>query len=464
MDDSLFDRLRAIPPDVLPMHMPGHKRRAGLADYLDGLGAALDITEIEDFDTLRRPRGILLEMMQRAARLYGAAASFPLVNGSTAGILAGVRALTGPGDGVILQRGSHLSVYHALALCGLRPYYLYPPLAGDAGIPGSLSPEALSRALASCPGARLLILTCPSYEGVMSDLEGLVAIAHAANLRVLVDAAHGAHLGLHPLFPAGAVASGADIVVHGLHKTLPSLTQTALVHAGDAATGEALARQLEVFQTSSPSYLLLASIDGCLRLLAERGDALFPAWGAALDGFYRLCGGLLRLAVQMETDPLIWGRDRSKLLISCAAADITGTGLMARLRAEHGIELEMAGPRYALALSGLGDEAAGLVRLAEALITIDRSLAGRTPLPPSPLPEARIVLTPGEAERAPSLLVPVHQSPGRISAEYVCPYPPGIPLLVPGEAISKALAAQLGGEGLPGAGGSREPGLIAVLR
>lgn len=464
MDDRpLIDRLRALAPGPLPMHMPGHKRRAALAPYLAALGAGMDITEIEGFDNLHDPRGILSGLMDRAARLYGARASFPLVNGSTAGILAGVRALSRPGDEVLLQRASHLSVYNALALGDLRPVYLEQPTLAGPGVPGSLSPGTLQRALDAHPGARLLILTCPSYEGVLSDLNALVALAKAAGLKVLIDAAHGAHLGFHPRFAAGAVASGADIVVHSLHKTLPSLTQTALAHAADEAGAGALAEALDMFQTTSPSYLLLASIDGCIRLLEEEGPALFGRWAAALDAFLEEAHDLRRLRLFQGSDPGAWGFDRTKLLIDCSAAGITGTRLMARLRAEQGIELEAAAARQALAMTGMGDSAEDLGRLARALKALDGSLAGAEPPPLRPLPQARTALPPGQALRLPWELVTLDQAAGRVCAELVCVYPPGVPLLAPGEIISgEILGALIGAETLR-TRSKRAPGRVAVL-
>lgn len=466
MSKSLHELLKSDLPRRLPLHMPGHKRNALLAPYLEGFGAALDVTEIEGFDNLHAPEGILKEGMERAARLYHAHRSFYLVNGSTGGILAGVRALSARGDKVLMQRASHLSAYQAVALCGLRPVYLYPGVDPEYGAPLSLRPESLEKALSDHPDTRLLVLTCPSYEGVLSDLEALVAIAHARGVRVLVDAAHGAHLGLSALFPKGAVRSGADIVIHSLHKTLPSLTQTALAHAADAETAGRLSEQLDVFQTSSPSYLLMASIDGCLRLMEERGEELFQAWQARLDAFRALAGNLSRFRVfGLEHLPQgVFELDPSKILIGCAGSGISGARLSETLRLCYGIDLEMAGPLSALAMTGMGDADEALPRLYRALSEIEKDLPGGKAEAALPLPEAEALLAPGEALTVPYELIPEDAAAGRICAEFITVYPPGAPLLVPGERISGEALAALRGAQLTRSRSKGQSDRIAVLK
>lgn len=428
-----------------PMHMPGHKRNAALAPYLSALGAAWDITEIHGFDDLHEAEGILKDSMDRAARLWGAQRSFYLVNGSTCGILAGIRAAAGRGGKVILSRGCHKSVYHALELCGAVPVWLAPPVDESFGVLASITPEQVRAALAAHPDAKLLVLTSPTYEGVISDLAAICAAAHAAGVPMLVDEAHGAHLGLAPGWPAGAVAAGADVVVQSLHKTLPSLTQTGILHQqGDLISAEALARQLGIFETSSPSYLLMASMDGCVDLLERRGGELFARWQAALAAFDRAIAGLARLRVLChgadtpEQHPGIFAHDPGKLVISTRSTALTGPGLMARLREEFSIELEMASGDWAIAMTGLGDTEENLLRLARALMAIDKSLAA-CPMPPAaePLPLPPTALPVAQALELPCEEVPLAGCEGRVSAEYVWAYPPGIPLIVPGERVDR---------------------------
>ena len=257
----------------IPLHMPGHKRNEALAEYLHTLGARLDITEITGFDDLHDAQGILRAAQERAAALWGVRKSWFLINGSTGGILAGIRALAPAGSRVLVARACHKSVFHALELCRLRPAFLQPQPVPGWSFAGPVNPESLAQGLARFPDAKLVILTSPTYEGLLSDLPALVKLAHDAGVPVLVDEAHGAHLGLYGAFPAGAVAAGADLVIQSLHKTLPSLTQTAILHcAGPLADPSAVDRQLAVFETSSPSYLLMASLDGCVGWLTEQGE------------------------------------------------------------------------------------------------------------------------------------------------------------------------------------------------
>ena len=461
MEGTLFELLQT--QDKLPMHMPGHKRSVLLAPYLRGLGAALDMTEIDGLDNLHRPEGILRESMRLAAGLYGAAASFYLVGGSTVGILAGTRALTRPRDKVILQRESHLAVHNAVALCQLNPVYLYPARLPDSGITGSLSPEALSDVIARHPDARLLIITCPSYEGVLSDLPALTAMARAAGLHVLVDAAHGAHLGLSGLFPAGAVASGADIVVQSLHKTLPSLTQTAIAHARDQDASARLAEQLDVFQTSSPSYLLLASMDGCVRLLREQGNELFSRWRAMIDRFREETGDLRYLRVFNGRDALVFDYDPGKLVVICRDVNINGFRLMARLRDEYQIALEMAQDGYVLAMTGMGDREGSLLRFSRALHALDRGLAPAKHAAYPPDIHPRMVYPPHEALLREAQNVSLALCHGRVCAEYLSVYPPGAPLLVPGERIDEEAFDRLRTSTLLKSRNKGDPDKISVL-
>ena len=186
-----------------------------------------------------------------------------------------------------MARNCHKSVYNALALNNLRPYFIYPQTNLRYQIAASISLESVQNAIAQHQDARVLVITCPTYEGVISDLPAIVSHAHRHGLTVIVDEAHGSHLGFTPYFPKSAIAAGADIVIHSLHKTLPSLTQTALAHVRTPALASEMQRQLAVFETTSPSFLLLASIDGCVRLLRERGEELFANWEQGLKLFIR---------------------------------------------------------------------------------------------------------------------------------------------------------------------------------
>ena len=425
--------------DALPMHMPGHKRNTAPAGYLDALGAGLDITEIDGFSDLHDPEGALAERMRDAAALWGSRRAWWLIGGSTAGLLSGIFAAAAPGDTVLLARNCHKSVYNAVMLRGLTPRYLSPAPWPGKSFSGPVTPEAVEAAFAAHPQAKLLVLTSPTYEGVISDIPFISDIAHRHGAAVLVDEAHGAHLGLSPAFGPGAVTAGADLVVQSLHKTLPSLTQTGLLHlCPGRISPDAVGYWLSVFQTSSPSYLLMASIDGCVDLLRRRGPELLDNWSRAIDGFYEQAAGLRHLALPLAGRP---GTDKSKLVISTARAGITGPELARRLREEHHIETEMAAPDYLIAMTGMGDTPVTLSRFARALLAVDGTLrAGQAaPLPTLPVPEA--VLPMGAAMESPVRLCPITDAAGEIAADFLWAYPPGIPLVTPGEVIPAALPA-----------------------
>lgn len=426
---------------ALPFHMPGHKRNLEAAPWLRALGGGLDITEVAGFDDLHHARGVLREEMERAAAVWGSRRTFFLVNGSTCGLLAAIYALGLGGGKAIVARNSHKSVYHGLELCGLTPEWVRPDWCTPLGFWGSVPPSAVEAALDRTPEAKFVLLTSPTYEGVVSDIGALAELCHSRGVPLIVDEAHGAHLGFGD-FPAGAVKLGADLVVQSAHKTLPSLTQTALLHVnGTLVDEDAVERALNVFESSSPSYILLSSLSGCVRYL-ERPDAL-EAWQGGLAAFDREIEGLEDLLVPRHgrdvgtAYPGVFGWDPSKILIFGG----NGYALMDVLRERFGIELEMAQPHYALALSGAGDDESRLTRLARALRTLDRGECVNSPPPPPDFPPVR--LTPREALSEPYEVLPLEEAADCISAQYLWVYPPGIPLAVPGEVLTPSLQTQL---------------------
>ena len=224
----LYDKLKKYSKSgVYPFHMPGHKRNTALSDGTMPYG--IDLTEIDGFDNLHNAEGCILEVQNLAERLYNVKKAFLLVNGATGGILSAVRAMTNRGDKVLVARNSHKSVYNALEICGLEPEYIVPAVDDEFGINCSITPLQVEKAIVKNPNTKLLIITSPTYEGVVSDIKEICRIAHLHNVMVLVDEAHGAHFPFSKSLPSEAVASGADAAVASLHKTLPSLTQTALL-------------------------------------------------------------------------------------------------------------------------------------------------------------------------------------------------------------------------------------------
>ncbi len=439
MAAPLLEALQAYArQDCLPMHMPGHKRKL-LAPYLEALSAGLDITEIDGFDNLHDPQGILAQAQCRAAALWGSDESYFLVGGSSAGILAGIYAATNRGEEILLSRNAHKSVFHAIELGGLIPRFLMPR--STAGVFASVTPKQVADAIAAYPKVKLVLITSPTYEGVISDVASIARICHEKGIPLMVDEAHGAHLGLGGGFPDGAVAGGADLVVQSLHKTLPSLTQTAILHrTGTAVPPVRLRHALSVFQSSSPSYLLMASIDGCVSLLQERPE-LLARWRDALAQFDEETAGLCQIAIPFRTGlpSTVFAYDPGKLVLS----GCSGYALADELRHQFHIELEMAAPGYALAMTGMGDTGESCRRLAEVLKALDGQLPPACPKVSGLTLLPELVMSPGEARGLPMGFCPVESAAGQIAGEYVWAYPPGIPLVIPGERITPDLAAAL---------------------
>ncbi len=447
---------------VVPMHMPGHKRNITVSKnftYLKELCAKFDITEIDGFDDLHDAQGILKQSMAFAARLWESQTTHFLVNGSTCGILAGIYAATKPGDTVLVARNCHKSVYHAVQICALHPLYILPEQEDFIQGYGSVSPKKIKEMLEYNPKIKLIILTSPTYEGIVSDIESICKTAHERNIPVLIDEAHGSHLGFGHGFPNRASQSGADIVINSLHKTLPSLTQTALLHRnGELIEEQQIQNAIDIFETSSPSYLLMSSIDSCIMLLEEEGALLFKNWNKNLNFFYKRMKNLNNLEIFMPDTKTksIYAHDRSKIVISAKKVGMTGRRLMQILREQYCVEVEMASPDYIIAMTGMGDTKENLEKFANALLEIDekwndflktkkmeqdkfsylknadvsqKCFFNQHQLPQVIYPICNTIYMAGK-------FIKLEESIGKISKEYIWAYPPGVPIITPGEQIS----------------------------
>ena len=433
---DLYDALTAYAAsDACPFHMPGHKRRLGsMQDPF-----SFDITEIDGFDDLHHAESILKEAQERAAALWHSSETHFLVNGSTAGILSAVHACARPGASLVMARACHRSVYGAAALSRQKTRYLRSE---DRGVlNGPIDPDELERVLDGCGDVSAVLLTSPTYDGIVSDIARAARIAHRRGIPLIVDEAHGAHFGMHPLFPASSVELGADLVIHSLHKTLPSLTQTALLHVnGDLVDRRKVRRMLSVFQTSSPSYVLMASIDRCVSMLRESGNDLFDRYARLLSAFRtQMDAPGIRL---LDTD------DPSRILLQ--PVRLSSRELYDTLRDRFHLQPEMCTPSYVLMLSSVADDEEAFRRLLDALREIGASCAGRdasdsagspADIPPADHPPARMPLH--AALDAPQEQVPLRDAAGRVSAEYLYLYPPGTPLIAPGEEITQDLLRRI---------------------
>ncbi|WP_424899645.1 aminotransferase class I/II-fold pyridoxal phosphate-dependent enzyme [Trichococcus sp.] len=450
----LLDRLKAhAASDSIPMHMPGHKRNIALLGT--DLPYNIDITEIEGFDNLHGASGILNEYMEEIAVFYGTKRSYYLVNGSTCGILAGIRAATRRGGKIAVARNCHKSVYHAIELFGLEAVYLMPELDETFGIHGGISTANIADTLTKHPDTQLVVLTSPTYEGVVSDISAIADICHAQGIPLMVDEAHGSHFNYSEHFPTSATALGADIVIQSLHKTLPSLTMTSLAHLnGSLVRPEEMSRQLAIFESSSPSYVLMASIDRCFRLLKDEGEHLFESYNQRLTDFSKKMEQLKHLMVlchgndNPSTHPTFFAFDQGKILISAQGTGLTGQELSETLRSYHHIEMEMAYGDHALAMTSVCDTDAAMDALADALLAIDRTLdslngehSQNDGILFFALPEKQCEIW--QALESEKIDCPIENAIGQTAAEYVWAYPPGIPLLVPGERINDGFIRQI---------------------
>ncbi len=456
---DLYDHLKKLDNQTrYPFHMPGHKRNPLAGPFASVM--AMDITEIDGFDDLHDATGIIREAENRAARLTGAEETHFLVNGSTAGILTAVSTVcAGAGNPqagpvwLLAGRASHMSLYHAAYLNRIMLQYLTEETLteGAAGITGVVTPGEVLRELDHAAGEGVLpaavFVTCPNYYGVTGDVASIVEIAHAHQVPVIVDEAHGAHFGFGFGMPDSAVHAGADIVVQSVHKTLPSLTQTALLHVqGNRIDRERLRRFLRIYQTSSPSYILMGSIDSCMTMAAEWPRELFGTAVAYKKAILGQSAHWKKLRVLSERIV----RDPCKVVISTAETPMTGHELYELLLENYGIQPEMAGQdEVLLILTGMDTED-GVEALLWALSSVDQVLAegalgqgsgGKRSLPTAQLPET--VFGIADAWDAPGETVSLPEAAGRICAEPVVPYPPGTPLLVPGERIDVEMVARL---------------------
>lgn len=433
---------------VYPMHMPGHKRNK--AFYFPS-PYGIDVTEIDGFDNLHDAKGILLECMEKTSKLYKSDRTFFLINGSTCGILAGILASTKKGDRILMARNCHQSVYHAVLLNELDPVYLVPFVDESFGIQGSISPEAVQKALDKDDAIKLVIITSPTYEGVVSDISAITAITHEKGIPLLVDEAHGAHFGLGEGFPGSAVLAGADIVIHSLHKTLPAFTQSALLHLnGDLISPYSLEKKLAIFASSSPSYILLAGIDSCIDLLCHDREKLFAQYLEMLGAFSDRMRDLNRIQIfcfgkdALHLHGNVFGFDPGKIVISVRNTDINGKDLYDLLLKDYQIQLEMACNDFALAMTSICDTEEGFARLGDALLKIDKSLNEKMKCP-----VVTKYLLPAScmsiycAEIGEGKFTCLDQSIGKISREFVYAYPPGIPIIVPGEMINGEIVRQI---------------------
>jgi arginine/lysine/ornithine decarboxylase len=431
MTDSLYGRLKELEnSDYYPFHMPGHKRSCLVEEPMSAW-YSIDITEIDGFDNLHQPHSIIKQSQQKAAELYRADESWFLVNGSTVGILSALSSVADKGKRILIARNSHLSVYHGAYINDLSLIYLYPRIDNETGIAYGIEAEDIEDMLCRYEDIGAILLTSPTYEGMSSDILGIAERAHLREIPLIVDQAHGAHFGFHPSFPENAVDQGADIVIHSLHKTLPAPTQTALLHvSGHRVDRGRLARYLRIYQSSSPSYPLMAGIDLCLDWLREQGSEKMERLLLLHNDLTERVKKLHFLSIFEENN------DPAKVVIMVKG--MSGYRLATILREQYHLEMEMASESYVLAIVTAMDKPEGIVRLSQALIAIDQYLQTlkindkRFEYQSCPLKTMTSIkdALDGRTEE-----VDLDRASNKVAADFILLYPPGIPLVVPGEQL-----------------------------
>lgn len=435
--------------EILPFSTPGHKLGVGidpeLRELLGPAAFAGDVPLGGGIDDSHFGGDTLAAAEALAADAWGAARSFFLVNGSSAGNHAALLAALRPGDEVVVARDLHKSLLVALILAGARPIYLAPRLHPELSVGLGVAAADVAAALDAHPTARLVTLVSPSYCGVPSDLAAIAAVAHGRGVPVHVDEAWGPHFHFHPALPPSAMTSGVDSAVASTHKVLGSLTQASvLVAQGPRLDRERLATAVGMVQTTSPAVTILASIDACRRQMALAGEALLSRTIALADDARRRLQALPGLSV-LDADRLgIDAYDATKLVIDVHGLGLTGFAVEARLRDRFRLQPEMSDLVGVVCLVTIGDTVESIDRLVAAFTSLSAERHRRPPADPgaalrssgAAIAPGRQALSPRAAFFAPSRAVPLAAAIGEVSTELVIPYPPGIPVLAPGDVIS----------------------------
>ena len=425
---------------TVSFHMPGHKgsaiyRKFGYTEFLEKM-MDCDITEIIGADNLFQTEGILKAAQEEYAKLYGVKRAYMLVNGTSGGVIAAIMASVPKGGKLVMARNSHKAIYNALLLADIQPVYAYPEMIEEYGISGEITAEEITRCLDENPDASAVILPSPNYYGICSDIRKIAEIVHARGKILIVDQAHGAHLkffsdcGFSDM-PQSAEEQGADIAVNSIHKTLASFTQSAaLTFNSDLLDHYTLEDKLQMIQSTSPSYILMGSLDINADIIKNHKEEVFTAWHDALAYFYAEAENISGLAVIRDAK-----LDFTKINLDMSAYGLSGAELE-HLLMEKGIYAELTTGNILMCMTGIGNTKADMEKLLEALreIAASHPLAeGKKQTPPAVL-EARFELcaVPSKKER-----VPLSEGAGRICASSIIPYPPGIPFICPGERITE---------------------------
>jgi len=431
-------------------YTPGHKRGQGTPGILSDLfGAEVwrsDLPELPELDNLFAPQTAIKAAQDLAAEAFGADQTWFLVNGSTCGIIASILAVCEPGDKIILPRNVHQSAISGLILSGAVPVFVTPEYDADRQIAHSVPPQAVEEALRQHPDSKAVMIVYPTYYGVCGNVRVIADLAHQYDIPLLVDEAHGAHFAFHPDLPDSALSAGADLTVQSIHKTLSAMTQAAMLHCqGNRIEHDRVSKALQLVQSTSPSYLLLASLDAARQQMATQGAALMEQTLRLADQARSRINQIPNLStLNPEQSPGCWAFDRTRLTVTVSELGIDGFTADNVLHQTLGVTAELPSLQHLTFIISLGNTQADIDRLVQAFTILAKE--SRPVIPQFRQFECltpQSLLTPRQAFFAPSETLPIAQTVNRISAELVCPYPPGIPVLLPGEQITEDAIANL---------------------
>lgn len=442
-----------------PFYTPGHKQGEGISQPLaDLLGKAVfraDLTELSDLDNLFAPQGVIQEAQQLAAEAFGALQTWFLVNGSTCGIEAAILATCGTGDKIILPRNVHSSAIAGLILSGAIPIFLNPEYDPLLDIAHSSTPNAVQSALQQHPDAKAVLVVYPTYYGVCGDLSAIANITHQYNIPLLVDEAHGAHFAFHPELPTPALTAGADLTVQSIHKVLGAMTQASMLHIqGNRIDCDRISKALQLVQSTSPSYLLLASLDAARQQMAMHGKMLMSHTLQLTEEARTRISQIPELSVlqmpQLEESPGFVALDKTRLTVTVSGLGLTGFEADEILDEKFAVTAEFASLQHLTFIISLGNTPADIEKLVQGFTTLAKeyrrsnlTVKNQVGLNLDRTLDYALELSPREAFFAVSEILPLTQTNKRICAEIVCPYPPGIPVLMPGEVITKSVLEYL---------------------
>jgi arginine decarboxylase len=431
-----------------PFYTPGHKRGSGMNSLLKHRWGAdvfgWDLPELPGLDNLQAPSGILASAQDLAAEVFGAQQTWFLVNGSTAGVMAAILATCGEGEKIILPRNIHASAISGIVHAGAVPIFIDPEYDRAVDIAHGITPEAVKFALERHPDTKAVMLVYPTYYGTCGNLAAIAEIVHSYHIPLLVDEAHGAHFGFHPDLPPAALAAGADLSVQSTHKLLGALTQSAMLHVNSNRIDvDRISRALRSIQTTSPSYLLLASLDAARQQMALSGRELMSQTIELAKIARSKIAQIDRLSVFELNSPTPGCKylDPTRLTVTVTGLNLTGFAADEILTDKFGVVAELPSMRHLTFIITLGNTRSDIDRLVAAFTELAANHAEDKSLElPSIEPPAKtlteMAITPRQADRSRHISISIDEAVGKISAESICPYPPGIPVLIPGEIIT----------------------------